>query len=34
VTRTFRVESRDRVVAAGQPVACDHCHSMSKSFED
>lgn len=34
VDRTWRVESRDRTVAAGEPVACDVCHSLSKSFDD
>ncbi len=32
--RTFRVEGRDRVVKAGQPVACDLCHSLDKSFDN
>lgn len=34
IDRTFRVEGRDRVVKAGQPVACDLCHSLGKSFEN
>ena len=30
--RSWRVESRDRNVAAGEPVGCGLCHSVSKSF--
>jgi len=30
--RSFNVESRNRTVAAGEPVACDLCHSLEKSF--
>ena len=30
--RSFTVESRARRVGAGQPVACNLCHSMEKSF--
>lgn len=30
--RAFMVESINRVVEPGQPVACDLCHSVSKSF--
>ena len=33
VTRTWRVESTDRTVLAGQPVGCGVCHSVSKSLE-
>ena len=33
VTRTFNVEGRNRSVPAGQPIACDLCHSLNKSFE-
>ena len=32
VDRTFRVEGTNRTVKAGQPVACNLCHSVSKSF--
>lgn len=32
VDRTWRVESSNRPVAAGEPVGCDVCHSLSKSF--
>ncbi|MCG6861098.1 MAG: PKD domain-containing protein [Chromatiaceae bacterium] len=32
VERSFTVESRVRRVEAGEPVACDLCHSLSKSF--
>jgi hypothetical protein len=32
VTRTFTVESTVRKVDAGKPVACNLCHSISKSF--
>jgi hypothetical protein len=34
VARSFLVESTERTVQAGQPVGCDLCHSLSKSFED
>jgi hypothetical protein len=34
VDRSFNVESRNRTVAAGEPVACDLCHSLEKSFGD
>jgi hypothetical protein len=30
--RSFMVESTARRVSAGQPVACNLCHSMEKSF--
>ena len=30
--RSFNVEDSDRTVAAGEPVACDLCHSLEKSF--
>jgi hypothetical protein len=33
VTRTFNVEGSNRTVQAGDAVACDLCHSLSKSFE-
>ncbi len=33
VTRTFNVEGSARTVQAGRPVGCDHCHSLSDSFE-
>ena len=33
VTRSFVVEGRTRTVQAGQPVACDLCHSLEDSFE-
>ena len=33
VDRTWNVESRDRTVLAGEPVGCDVCHSLAKSFE-
>ena len=32
VARTWRVESTDRSVAAGKPVACNLCHSLNTSF--
>jgi len=32
VARTWVVESINRTVGAGQPVPCDLCHSLSKSF--
>ncbi len=32
VERRFLVEDRVRVVAAGEPVGCDLCHSLLKSF--
>jgi len=32
VQRTFVVEDTPRVVAAGEPVACNLCHSLEKSF--
>ena len=31
--RSFTVESVARIVKAGQPVACNLCHSLDKSFE-
>jgi hypothetical protein len=34
VDRSFRVEDSQRRVGAGEPVACDLCHSLAKSFED
>jgi hypothetical protein len=34
VTRTWSVEGSNRRVAAGDPVGCNHCHSLSKSFGD
>ena len=34
VDRSFLVEGRQRRVSAGEPVACNLCHSLSKSFED
>jgi hypothetical protein len=34
VDRSFLVEGRLRTVSAGQPVACNLCHSLNKSFED
>ena len=34
VDRSFRVEGTQRNVSAGQPVACNLCHSLAKSFED
>lgn len=34
VDRSFLVEDRQRTVSAGQPVACDLCHSLEKSFGD
>ena len=33
VIRTFNVEGSNRTVQAGDAVACDLCHSLSKSFE-
>ncbi len=30
--RSFMVEGQLRTVSAGQPVACDLCHSLQKSF--
>jgi hypothetical protein len=33
VDRSWYVEGRDRKVAAGEPVGCDVCHSLSKSFD-
>ena len=33
VDRSWSVESRNRTVAAGEPVGCDVCHSLDKSFE-
>ncbi|MFZ1575446.1 MAG: Ig-like domain-containing protein [Chromatiaceae bacterium] len=33
VTRTFNVEGSNRTVQAGDPVACDLCHSLDESFE-
>jgi hypothetical protein len=33
VTRTFNVEGSNRTVQAGDPVACDLCHSLDKSFD-
>lgn len=30
--RSFLVEDRTRTVSAGEPVACDLCHSLEKSF--
>jgi hypothetical protein len=33
VTRTFYVEGSNRTVQAGDPVACDLCHSLDKSFD-
>jgi len=32
--RSFLVEDRQRKVSAGEPVACDLCHSLAKSFGD
>ena len=32
VDRSFSVEGRNRTVAAGEPVSCDLCHSLEKSF--
>jgi len=32
VDRSFLVEGVERRVSAGQPVACDLCHSLGKSF--
>lgn len=32
IERRWRVEDTDRVVAAGDPVGCDVCHSLNKSF--
>jgi hypothetical protein len=32
VNRTFSVESTNRTVLAGQPLACNLCHSLDKSF--
>jgi hypothetical protein len=32
VDRSFLVEGRQRRVSTGQPVSCDLCHSLSKSF--
>jgi hypothetical protein len=34
VERNFMVEGTQRKVSAGQPVACNLCHSLQKSFED
>lgn len=34
VDRSFLVEGTQRRVSAGQPVACDLCHSLDKSFGD
>ena len=34
VTRTFNVEGSNRTVQAGDAVACDLCHSLSKSFSN
>ena len=34
VDRSFLVEGAQRLVSAGQPVACDLCHSLRKSFGD
>ncbi|WP_167854765.1 Calx-beta domain-containing protein [Mangrovimicrobium sediminis] len=33
VARSFSVEGQTRSVAAGEPVACNLCHSLGKSFE-
>jgi hypothetical protein len=32
VDRSFYVEGRNRTVTAGEPVSCDLCHSLEKSF--
>jgi len=32
VARSFSVESENRIVEAGDPVACNLCHSLEKSF--
>jgi len=32
VDRSFYVEGSNRTVAAGEPVSCDLCHSLKKSF--
>ena len=32
--RSFLVEDRQRKVKAGEPVACNLCHSLEKSFDD
>jgi hypothetical protein len=32
--RSFYVEDSWRTVSAGQPVACNLCHSLQKSFGD
>ena len=32
VERSFFVEGSDRIVEAGEPVGCDVCHSLEKSF--
>jgi hypothetical protein len=34
VDRSFLVEGTQRRVSAGQPVACNLCHSLQKSFDD
>lgn len=34
VDRSFLVEGTQRRVSAGQPVACNLCHSLGKSFEN
>jgi hypothetical protein len=34
VNRSFQVEGTQRRVSAGQPVACNLCHSLQKSFGD
>ncbi len=34
IDRNWSVEGRNRHVAAGEPVGCDVCHSLSKSFGD
>lgn len=34
VDRSFSVEGSNRTVLAGEPVACNLCHSLSKSFGD
>jgi hypothetical protein len=33
VTRTFSVGGSNRTVQAGDPVACDLCHSLEESFD-
>jgi hypothetical protein len=34
VDRSFLVEGTQRRVSAGQPIACNLCHSLQKSFDD